>query len=116
MKKIKIYKTMKKDIIKIVKPNKQNSKISTTAKVFEQGISFITLIQVPKEKYNIPNGIKILNIKEKDLETFKSFYDIILEDPEKYYIIGSFNNKFKTKELAEKYINSLISKIQEKEA
>lgn len=26
MKKIKIYKTMKKDIIKIVKPNKQNSK------------------------------------------------------------------------------------------
>lgn len=116
MKKIKIYKTMKKDIIKIVKPNKQNSKISTTAKVFEQGISFITLIQVPKEKYNIPNGIKILNIKEKDLETFKSFYDIILKDPERYYTIESIDNKFKTKELAEKYVDDLISKIREKEA
>ena len=116
MKKIKIYKTMKKDIIKIVKPNKQNSKISTTAKVFEQGISFITLIQVPKEKYNIPNGIKILNIKEKDLVTFKALYDIILKDPERYYTIGSIDNKFKTKELAEKYVDDLISKIREKEA
>jgi hypothetical protein len=107
---------MKKDIIKIVKPNKQISKMFTTAKVFEQGISFITLIQVPKEKYNIPNGIKILNIKEKDLETFKSFYDIILKDPERYYTIGSIDNKFKTKELAEKYVDDLISKIREKEA
>lgn len=107
---------MKKDIIKIVKPNKQISKMFTTAKVFEQGISFITLIQVSKEKYNIPKDVEILNIKKEDLETFKLLYNINLEDPEKYYIIGSFNNKFKTKELAEKYINSLISKIQEKEA
>lgn len=88
----------------------------TTAKVFEQGISFITLIQVSKEEYDIPKDMKILNIKKKDLETFKLLYNINLKDPEKYYIIGSFNNKFKTKELAEKYINSLVSKIQEKEA
>lgn len=106
---------MKKDIIKIVKPNKQISKMFTTAKVFEQGISFITLIQVSKEEYDVPKDMKILNIKKEDLETFKLLYNINLEDPEKYYIIGSFNNKFKTKELAEKYINSLISKIQEKE-
>ena len=107
---------MKKDIIKIVKPNKQISKMFTTAKVFEQGISFITLIQVSKEEYDVPKDMKILNIKKEDLETFKLLYNINLEDPEKYYIIGSIDNKFKTKELAEKYINSLISKIQEKEA
>lgn len=107
---------MKKDIIKIVKPNKQISKMFTTAKVFEQGISFITLIQVSKEEYDVPKDMKILNIKKEDLETFKSFYDIILKDPERYYTIGSIDNKFKTKELAEKYVDDLISKIREKEA